>query len=469
MSGFSALNTAISGLNAAQRAIDITSQNIANVNTPGYSRQRVELSSVSGTTAAHFHTGGNAAILGGVQIDAVIRIRDTFLETARVNAGAAKAALDIRASTLTGAEGLLNEPGDDGLQAVLDDFFSSWHELAANPGTSQAAAAGQVLQNANAVVTQLKFVSAGIEDRWNNARGELVTTVAEVNRAAADLAAVNQKILEGTVAERPVNELLDRRDTLVRTLGELVGGRVVISDDNTANVMINNITLVSGNLALPVSLGGATALSDASTDPPKLVIGAGALNVPVSGGKVAGLLAALGSDLPILSSQLDGVATSLRDAVNTVHAGGYTLDGDSGLDFFAGTSARDLTVIPTSSAQLAVSAEPGVVDGTNAQAIADLALDDRAQAVLNGESGPSVLLRALAADIGTKLQGLNRAADVQNSVFATADQAINSDAGVSIDEEMTSLLMYQRSYQAAARVITAVDEMLDTLINRTAV
>jgi flagellar hook-associated protein 1 FlgK len=466
MSGFSALNTAISGLNAAQRAVEVTSQNIANVNTPGYSRQQLLLSSVGSTTAAHFHTGNNSAILGGVQIDAVLRVRDSFLETARVNAGATKQALGIRASTLNGVEGLLNEPGDNGLQAVVDDFFTSWHELAANPGVSQDAAAGQVLQAASALTSQLRFVASGIDERWNNAHAQLTGSIGELNQATSDLAVLNQKIIEGTVADRPINELLDRRDSLVRTIGELSGARSVIAVDGTASVLINNITVVSGNRSVPVTLAGSLGIGDAATDPPKLM--SGEVGVPVSGGKIAGLLASLGSDLPTVSAQLDGVATSMRDAVNALHSTGYTNDGDTGIDFFAGTSAATLTVIPTTSAELAVSAEPGVVDGSNAEAIADLSLDAEAEAVLGGP-GPSVQLRVLAAEIGTKLQGLNLAVEVQDSVFATADAAINADAGVSIDEEMTSLLMYQRSYQASARVISTVDELLDTLINRTAV
>jgi flagellar hook-associated protein 1 len=180
-------------------------------------------------------------------------------------------------------------------------------------------------------------------------------------------------------------------------------------------------------------------------------------------------MTALGSDLPTFSAQLDKVAVSLRDAVNAVHSTGYTLDGSTGLDFFSGTNAQDLAIIPTTGAGLAVANSPGVVDGTNAQDIADLAIDDKAAAALGGSPGPSSLLRTMAADIGTKLQGLNRAAEVQNTVFQNAEEAVNADSGVSIDEEMTSLLMYQRAYQASARVITAVDEMLDTLINRTAV
>ncbi len=465
MPGFSALNTAISGLHAAQRAIEVTGQNIANVNTPGYSRQRVLLSSVGSSTDAHFHTGNNNAILGGVKIDAVIRVRDAFLETARVNAGAAKEALTVRASTLAGVESLLNEPGDNGIQASIDDFFNAWHAVAASPGSNQEAAAGQVLQSANAMVNQLKFVSSGIAERWTNAGADLTSTVNTLNQATSDLALVNRHIVEGNIVERPVNELLDRRDTLVRTIGELAGGRVTVAANGTASIMINNVAVVSGDRSLPITVAGATSLADVGTDPPRLMTGDTA--VPVSGGKLAGLLQALGNDLPTVSTQLDGVVTAMRDAVNAVHSTGYTPAGDTGLDFFAGTGASDLSVVAITAADLAVSSEAGVIDGNNAEKIADLSLDENSQAVLGGP-GPSVRLRTLAAEIGTKIQGLRQAVEVQESVFMTADAAINADAGVSIDEEMTSLLMYQRSYQASARVISTVDEMLDTLINRTA-
>ena len=467
MSGFSALNTAISGLNAAQRAIDTTSQNIANANTPGYARQRVQLSSVANTTDAHFYTGDEGTLIAGVQVDGVFRVRDTFLETAKVNASASKAALDVQASTLSGAEGLLNEPGDNGLQAVLDDFYSSWHDLAQNPGDAQqtAATGAVVLQKANAIVTQFKFVSSGLEDRWANASSQLNVSVGQLNQAATDLAAVNQKIKEGVVADRPVNELLDKRDDLVATIGALAGGRTVEASDHSVSVIINGITLVSGNHAEQFTVTGATTLDQAGIDPPQIMLGP--IQVPVSSGKTAGLLASLGTDLPTMDDQLNAVAASLRDAVNNVHSSGYTLNGDAGTDFFAGSGAGDLSVIPTTGADLAVASAAGVVDGGNALKIADLALDDQAAAALGGTPGPSVQLRGLAADVGTKLQGLNNAAAVQSTVLDTATAAAESDSGVSIDEELTSLLQYQRAYQASARVISAVDEMMDTLINRT--
>lgn len=470
MSIGSAMNTAIQGLNTAQRAVDISSQNIANANTPGYSRQRVELASIAAGTAPNVYTGGNDTFIGGVQITGVIRIHDAFLEQARVNAGATSAALTAQASALAGVEGLLNEPGENGLQSVLDDFYSSWHNLAQNPGDAQktAAAGTVVIQNAQLVVNQLKFVSTGASDEWDNQRQQLQSAVADVNQATKDLAIVNQRILEGKVADRPVNELMDTRDTLVRQIGELTGARAVESADGTVNVLVNGNTLVSGSYAETLTVQGATAIGGAATDPPRITLGGN--TVPISNGKMAGLLAATGTDLVDYNNQINGIANALRDSVNELHTQGYTLSGAQGADFFSGEGASGLQVAVAGGNELAVASEPNTVDGSNALRIADLALDANSAAVLGANGpGPSVRLRSLAGDVGTKLEGLNKAVAVQTTVLNAAEQAVESDSGVSIDEELTNLLQYQRAYQASARVISAVDEMTDTLVNRTAV
>jgi flagellar hook-associated protein 1 FlgK len=188
--------------------------------------------------------------------------------------------------------------------------------------------------------------------------------------------------------------------------------------------------------------------------------------VSVASGKAAGLLAALRTDLPSVSTQLDGVALALRDAVNTTHALGYTIGGVPGGDFFAGAGASNLSVLPTATAELAVTSSAGVVDGANALALADLSIDANAEAALGpGSTSPSGRWRNLAANVGTQVQGLLRGLEVQRTVLSTADLAVESDAGVNLDEEMASLLMFQRSYQASARVISTVDSVLETLIN----
>ena len=167
MSGFSSLNTAVTGLAASQRAMDVAGQNIVNANTPGYSRQRVQLAEVASATSSSFFTGGGTGV-GGVTVAGVARIRDVFVEGARAAAGARQAALTSQTSRSTGAQQLLAEPGDTGLQATMDAFYSSWHDLANNP--TDVAAGSVVLQRGIAVTDQLHTLANGIAGQWTTAR-----------------------------------------------------------------------------------------------------------------------------------------------------------------------------------------------------------------------------------------------------------------------------------------------------------
>ncbi len=466
MSSFSSLNTAVSGLAAAQRALDATGQNVVNANTPGYSRQRVGLASAGVATTATFHTGNGAVPGGGVTITDVTRVRDSFLEATRAAAGSRQSALTAQTTSLSGAERLLAEPGANGLQSSVDAFYSAWHDLASNPGDS--AGGSVVIERGVAVTDQLRATSNGLAREWTNTHATLQDVVARVNQAGSDLAQINGRIREGVVAGRPVNELLDSRDTLVRTLGELIGASALPAEDGQVGVTVNGITIVAGTDAQKLTVTGGRDISTAATDPPTVRWGATA--VPVESGAAAGQLAALRGDLPGLSARLDAVAGSLRDAVNTVYATGYAPDGSAGGTFFAGTGAGDMTVVPTDPRTLAVAAAPGVVDGSVAMRIGDLSDDLTAASTLGpGAPGPSVRWRELTSTFGVQLQSLKAAIGVQEAVVSASEDAVQASAGVNLDEEMTNMLLFQRAYQASARVITTVDEMLDTLINRTGI
>jgi flagellar hook-associated protein 1 len=461
MSGFSSLNTAVTGLAAAQRAMDVAGQNIVNANTPGYSRQRVQLAETASAGGSSFFSGGGIGV-GGVTVEGVSRIRDVFVEGARAAAGARQAALTSQTSALTGAQQLLAEPGDTGLQASMDAFYSSWHDLANNP--TDVAAGSVVLQRGIAVTDQLHTLANGIASQWSQARASLQDSLTQANQAAKDLADVNSKISAGLVAGRPVNELMDQRDQLARTLGTLIGGVATPGQDGQVSVSVNGVAIVAGATAQQFTLAGATTLGGATADPPRLMWGT--TTVPVDSGSAAGYLAVLGTDLPSLASTVDGVATSLRDVVNTVHATGFQQDGTPGGAFFAGTDALSLSVVPTTPAQLAITPTAGTIDGSVAMQIGDLSDDAIAQTTL-GSPGPSAQWRDVTTLLGVRVQSLKNAGDVQDSVVSAADAAVQADSGVNLDEEMTNMLQYQRAYQAAARVVTTVDEMLDTLVNRT--
>jgi flagellar hook-associated protein 1 FlgK len=461
MSGFSTLNTAVSGLAAAQRAMDTTSQNIVNANTPGYSRQRVLLASAGAATTATFHTGHGGAF-GGVSVVDVSRIKDAFLEATRAAAGARQAALTAQNDVLSGAELLLSEPGETGLQSTMDSFYSSWQDLANNP--TDTAAGSVVIQRGIAVADQLHAVGNGIAAQWTTAHDNLAGVVAQTNQAASDLAKLNGTIRAGQSAGRPVNELLDSRDVLVRKLSSLVGGIASTDDEGQVSVSVNGVAIVSGNEFSSMRLGGANDLSAAVPDPTALYVGSFVAS-PESG-TAAGLLAAMRTDLPTMSAKVDAVANSLAAAVNGIHQTGFAGDGSPGTEFFSGNTALTLAVLPTTGSQLAIAAIANTVDGSVALKIGDLA-DDVISAAALGGPGASAQWRDLTTAMGVQLQSLGTAKVGQDAVVAAADDAVTSDSGVNLDEEMTNMMLFQRSYQASARCITTVDDMLDTLINRT--
>jgi flagellar hook-associated protein 1 len=463
MSGFSTLNTAVTGLAAAQRAMDVTGQNVVNSNTPGYSRQRVNLQEIGAPVTATLFSGHGASF-GGVTVTDVTRIKDAFIEGARAAAGGRRAALTSQTGALDAVQQMLAEPGDTGLQATMDAFYSSWHDLANNP--TDVAAGSVVLQRGIAVTDRLHSVSSGIAGQWATAHDALVNVVAQVNQAAKDLAGVNAKISSGLVAGLPVNELEDQRDLLSRKLAELVGGTAVVGQDGAASVSVNGVSIVAGTTSQQLTLSGSTTLTGAAASPPKIMWGT--TTVPVDSGSAAGYLAVLGTDLPSALQKVDSVATSLRDMVNAVHATGFQADGTPGGLFFDGTDALSLQVVPTDPGQLATTPTAGTIDGSIAMKIGDLS-DEQVQLQQLGTTGPTGQWRDFTTQLGVRVQSLKNAGTVQDTVVAATDTAVETDSGVNLDEEMTNMLQYQRSYQAAARVVTTVDEILDTLINHTGV
>jgi len=462
MSIFGSLNTANRGLSAAQRALDATSQNIVNANTPGYSRQRVLLTSVGQPVTATFHTG-NGVVYGGVDVADVSRIRDAFLEATRAAAGGRQSFLESQTDILTSAQQLLSEPGETGLQSTMDSFYASWHDLASNPPDTAAAAV--VIQRGLAVTQQVRTVSNGIAAQWTTARDTLADVVNRANQATSDLAKLNEAVTAGQMAGKPVNELLDTRDTLVRSLADLVGATSSLDAEGRLSVSVNGVSILTGNHADPITLIGANDISTSAADPPGLKVGT--FLVPVEAGHAAGLLGTLRTDLPSLSDQVDAVATRLRDAVNGVYGQGYASDGSTGNAFFSGTNAKDLAVVPVAGSALAIAAASGKVDGTVAGMVGDLADDQRSATALGGVDGASATWRKLTSSLGVQVQSLKTAQSVQDAVVAAADGAVQSDAGVNLDEEMTNMMLFQRAYQASARAITTADEIMDTLINRT--
>lgn len=470
MSTFSGLNTAMSGLNAARFGMETTGNNIINVNTPGYTRQRADITAV-GALASTGPITSRPGIGQGVSIAGIARLADAHLE-ARLNATSGAVGLaDTRASALMDIEATLREPGEDGLSALLGSFWNAWEGVANQPGES--APATVLISSANDVAARLKLMHSELSAQWSAQRSGLDTMTTELNTTAASVAELNGSIRSTINAGGNANELLDQRAVLATRLSELSGATTQANADGTIDVLVGGRALVSGTTSLTVGLSGPDSLATAQAPgaTPSLQWSDGG-TVLAEGGRIAGALSLLapangsGSGGPIaqMATSLNDVARQLADTVNTTHRGGIKEDNEPGEDFFtfdgdlAGTG---LVVAVSSAADLATRcATGGVLDGSNALKLAHLATE---------KGGPDEQWSTVVVSSGLAAQAEARESVTAAVAHSAAAQQQQAAVGVSLDEENVALLSYQHAYQGAARVMTAIDEMLDTLINRTGV
>lgn len=468
MSTFSGLNTAYSGLVAARYGLDVTGQNITNSTTNGYTRQRVMTSAVGGVATTGMFTGG-IRVGQGVSVDGIARMGDDHLDAqVRFTAGAA-AYTAVRADGLKTMEASLHEPGKDGLSADLGNFWAAWQELSKSVG--ETAQSGLLLGQAKTLATHIASNYQAVDRQWSDVRDTVTGAVAELNQAAAGVAELNGRIRSTLAAGGNVNELLDQRAGYTNTIAALTGGSVRQQADGTVDVLVGGNALVSGTAVHELSVAGSIRMDAVTGDPVRLVwTDRPGVPVSVDGGEIAGGLSLLapvnggaGGALAEAAASYNDFAVKLADRVNVIHSTGFTPGGAPGGNFFAygsaATAASTLTVIPTSGAQIASgSLNGGPRDGSNADAIAKLA---------TGPDSPNKVWTQVVTTIGVATKAELRQASLANLAATSAVALQLSNSGVSLDEENVNLLMFQHAYQGAARVMTAVDEMLDTLINRT--
>ncbi|TQN37478.1 flagellar hook-associated protein 1 FlgK [Blastococcus colisei] len=461
MSTFSGLNTANTALWAQRRALDVTGQNISNVNTEGYSRQRVDLKAIGGSAVPAFYSVGSG-IGGGVNADDVTRIRDAFLE----GRGHTEHANSARLTAETGAyelvEQAFREPGTTGLQNLMADMWRGWQDVANKP--EDPAARGQVLKRLETLVGGLHFSRAQLDGQWEQTRDSLGVLVDDVNAAAGTIATLNTAIQRATQSGLPANDLTDQRDLLVMKLADQVGVSVRPQADGVVDVAVGSVTLVSGGVASKLKVAGTTDPTATGGDPPRVVTAVGDLTVSV-GGTAGGQLSALNSILPTYRADLDGIAVALADTLNAAHADGYDLSGLPGGPLLGSSggaiTAASITVVLTDPERVAASSiGPGTpnLDHGNADKLGQLG---------NGAGSPDAAYRRMIVELGVQSAVSQRNLGIQSVITTQVDASRESVAGVNLDEEMTNMLSYQHAYSAAGRLVTAIDELLDVLINRT--
>jgi flagellar hook-associated protein 1 len=463
VSTFSSLNAATTALWAQRRALDVTGQNIANVNTEGYSRQRVDLQALGGSVVPAFYST-SPGIGAGVSADDVQRIRDAFLEGRGHTEHANSARLLVEADTLEQVETAFREPGDTGIQSLLTEVWDGWEDVANQPDTDAARA--QVIKRLETLVGGIQFSNASLEAQWTQTRENLDVLVKDVNAAATTIAELNKAIRGAHQAGLPANDLADRRDVLVMKLADQVGATVRPGQFGTLDVVVGGMSLVSGSSASTLAVVGATDPDLVGTDPPRIVTGSG--NYPIAvDGTAGGQLSALTTIIPGYRTQLDTIAESLATALNAGQAAGFDLEGSAG-DPILGPVGGGPGSITAANIKLEFTdpkfiAASGVGGGPNL----DNSNADKIGKLRDAPAGVDANYRKMIVELGVQAAVAIRNQDIQAVITTQVDAARESVAGVNIDEEMTNMLSFQHAYSAASRMVTAIDETLDQLINRT--
>jgi flagellar hook-associated protein 1 FlgK len=451
ISSFYGLQTSLRGLLAQQRALDTTGHNIANASTRGYSRQEAQLAAstpltIPGGVASNGVFDGSLQSLGsGVDVQGYRRVRDQFLDLQFRGQSTNLGEWSARAQALDRAELALAEPGENGINQQLARFWDSWADLAnapTDPAAKQALAeqASALADSFATVYSQISLVATQARDEYAElTRGG--TPGGEVAQIAADIAALNATIKRSVTAGDAPNDLLDRRDLLLDRLSAL--GQISVEASADGAIRVSFVDSVAAGTTYTVVDGTNVTW----TGPP----GGDAWS---PSGRLGGLLEASkpGGTLDQYRSALDAVASALVTGVNTAYRGTFLESGP-------GAPAASLRVTA------ALQADPrAIAAGSGGPGSNNLAM---AVSQLRGTPAIDQQYRAFVARVGAEVrEAMRQEGNAQVLTDAVEDRR-QSVAGVSMDEEMTNMVRFQRAYQASARAMSTMDEMLDVLINRT--
>jgi flagellar hook-associated protein 1 FlgK len=368
------MNSAMSGLGAAQAALNTVSNNIASYNVSGYTRQTTVLSAANSTLGAGGWVGN------GVTVSGVQREYNAFI-TNQLNAAQNQSSgLTTRYQQMSKIDDLMSDTTNS-ISATLQDFFTSLQTLVSN--AEDPAARQAVLGKSEGLVNQFKTTDQYLRDQDKQVNGAIVSTVSQINNYSQQIATLNDKIskLTGVGAGASPNDLLDQRDQLVSQLNQLVGVEVNVQDGGTYNVtMANGYNLVQGSNARQL------AAVPSSADPSRTTVAyvdnvAGNVEIPeklLTSGSLGGLLTFRSQDLDQTRNSLNQMALAFADAFNTQNKAGIDANGDTGKDFFTfgspsvlsntkNTGSASLNATMTDSTQLQASDYKVSYDGTNWQ------------------------------------------------------------------------------------------------------
>jgi len=444
------LNISWNAITSNQIAMNVTGSNIANVNTPGYTRQRAEIISTGRVDVAA------AQADFGVEVNNVKRMYDRYLEM-QLTDQAQKAGFDeARQQILGQIEGVFSESGDSGLNELLNQFWNSWESLSANP-TSQVARYS-VSTTAGNLASLFRETSNVLTAVQQDIKTDMAYAVEDVNALTQEIADLNQQILAAGTEAGNTNTLEDRRLELLKDLGKNLNISYYDNDDGTVNVFFSGgMMLLAGNKAQQLSVtDGQVSLAGKPSD---------VLNDRITGGKIGALIEMGETTVQGYLDRLDQLADNIVTTVNTQHQAGLDGYGIAGGVFFAATTgARNMQVSAAirQDPLLIAAADLSGNNGENARLIG--AIKDSLS--MNGGTTTfndyyALLVGQVGYDVKAVESSIERTKAVTNQLTTQREEL----SGVSLDEEIMNLMKYQFGYNAAGKLVSMADELMDTLMS----
>lgn len=472
-STFSTLEIGKSALLTSRRAMDVTGHNIANASTPGYSRQRVVLEPIIQRINLSAGTSGL-----GVRVADVARVRDKFVDAVLRNEQEKKAAFAIQKDTLDHLQVVFAEPSDSSIRESVDLFWASWHDLSSDPQSS--AARTQLLEAGRSLTDMFRHLGSQIDSLTADIEAGIDATVAKVNLLAERVGSLNTEISRALARKEPVGDLMDRRDLLLDEVTETTGNTVSYLDEGTVKVNIGGIPLVDRHKVyrLESTVTGDGIKFNLLTGPKD----SDKIELDSVAGSLGGHKTARDGIVLRFRKELNEVVKNLAQGVNAIHQADFEGTGPYspffyldplGADFLSTIKVDDNIIDHPDKIRTATGSDP--LDGSIALAIADF-IEGNENSYLKQLKDSGLLdlsdgdftdkWMGIVGGLGVEGQRVESGYDTQELLVKELANRKDSISGVSLDEEIANLIREQHAFNAASRVISTADEMLDTIINR---
>ncbi len=448
------LNIAVGAMLTDQAALSTTSNNIANANTPGYSRQTVDLAEIS---PVQF---GGLLVGDGVQVQQIVSQRSSLLQTQLDQETQQQSKYSSYLGSLQQVQALFNETSGTGLQSSITAFFNSLQQLSTSP--SDTSLREGVLTSAQNMAQAFSSTAANLVSVQRSVDSSVTQSVSQINTLSSQIAQLNGEVSQAVATGQNPGTFEDQRDQLINQLSGLVD----VSEIDAGNGSLTLTTTGGANLVVGNQSFQLTAQANPDTGFQQVMSQGSNITPSITGGSLGGAIQVRDSAIPAILSSLDALASHLENSINSVNQSGTDLNGAAGGNIFTPSpaggagAALQMSVAISSPAKIAASLDGSSGDNSNLSAM--LAVQN--QTIVNGQT-PLNAYSNLVFQIGNDVSTAQSELSGSQALAQQIQNQIGSVSGVNINEEAANLIQYQQAYQAAAQVASVINTLTNTAIN----